>query len=190
LLEPTKGTQGREMTRNVRIASVLVLAGLLSVMAPTIASASTPLLSGYGGPGAGEQAIVGSVLLAPHGSGGSGGSSSGSAGSGGQPQSSVSASGGSTSSPTASGGSGPTVRSGSSSSSPSKSGGGTGGAAPQTGVHASAKATYVYPSSLRSNSTDSSLLGLSAGDVLALIAMILILGCVGALTLRLARLQP
>jgi len=57
-------------------ATLLALAGLS--MAPTFASAAGPLLSGYGGPGQGNQAILGSAVV----NGGSGGSSKGSGGGG------------------------------------------------------------------------------------------------------------
>ena len=63
------------MNRNIRIASALALAGFLAALAPLAAYAGSPLLSGYGGPGAGEQAIVGSTLIGgPRGGAGSGGS--------------------------------------------------------------------------------------------------------------------
>jgi hypothetical protein len=57
-------------------ATLLALAGLS--MAPTFASAAGPLLSGYGGPGQGNQAILGSAVV----NGGSGGGSKGSGGGG------------------------------------------------------------------------------------------------------------
>lgn len=68
------------------LAAMSLLAGL-AASAPAGALASGPLLSGYGGPGAGAQAIVGAALLNGPGSGGgsansgsSGGSSSSSGG--------------------------------------------------------------------------------------------------------------
>jgi hypothetical protein len=72
-----------------RIATTLTLAlfaGLVIVPAG-VAAPTGPLLSGYGGPGAGDQAILGSTLVGVSGrGGGSGGGSSGSSGgaSGGQ----------------------------------------------------------------------------------------------------------
>ncbi len=78
------------MTRKIWISSALALTTAMLVLAPTTAFAGSPLLSGYGGPGAGEQAILGSTLIGGSrgggaewigGSGGSGGASlSGSAG--------------------------------------------------------------------------------------------------------------
>jgi hypothetical protein len=55
----------------LRIAPVVL--GMLALGVPASASASNPLLSGYGGPGGGEQVILGSKLLPP--GGGSGGGS-------------------------------------------------------------------------------------------------------------------
>lgn len=50
---------------------------LLSALAAPAAYASSPILSGYGGPGAGEQVILGSHLLNTPSGGGSGGPSGG-----------------------------------------------------------------------------------------------------------------
>jgi hypothetical protein len=55
----------------------LVLTAGLCACAPTAALAGGPLLSGYGGPGAGSQAILGSTLLNGGGSHGGGGSRGG-----------------------------------------------------------------------------------------------------------------
>ncbi len=66
------------MRRNCIILGPLALLALLAAPAPA-ALAGGPLLSGYGGPGAGAQAIIGGTLLnGPR--GGSGGGSGGSAG--------------------------------------------------------------------------------------------------------------
>jgi hypothetical protein len=82
LLKPQK-TQGREgMTRHQRTISILLFVALLAAVIPSAALANS-LLSGYGGPGAGNQAILGSALLnTPKGGGGGG------AGGGGQVSSS------------------------------------------------------------------------------------------------------
>lgn len=55
--------------------SIIAIAALLATAgASTTASAASPLLSGYGGPGQGNQAILGSTVLnVPRGGGGSGG---------------------------------------------------------------------------------------------------------------------
>jgi hypothetical protein len=67
------------MTRNFKtatrrlpaIAFVGALAMLIVPQVATVATAGSPLLSGYGGPGAGDQTILGATLLnAPRSSGG------------------------------------------------------------------------------------------------------------------------
>jgi hypothetical protein len=73
--------QGRERMKRHRIAIILTVPLLLGgLLMPTGASAGT-MLSGYGGPGAGDQAILGSTLVG--GSGASGGGGAGSSGSSG-----------------------------------------------------------------------------------------------------------
>jgi len=61
------------MTRRCTIVLTLVLMAALSAAAPDAAPAGS-LLSGYGGPGQGNQAILGSALLNGPGGGGGGGS--------------------------------------------------------------------------------------------------------------------
>jgi hypothetical protein len=177
LLEPKKGTQGRGMNRKIRIASALALAGFLSASAPMAASAGSPLLSGYGGPGAGEQAIVGSTFLGgPH-----GGASSGGAGLGGL---GGTLSGAGNSTPTG----GRTGSGGSSSARRSPASGGASQAGAKLGR--AGTSAFVYPSSLRFASASSPALGISGGDLVLLAAIIATLALVGTLTIRLARLQP
>lgn len=205
LLEPKKGTQGREMHQNIKIVSALVLALalVLCALAPSVALADNPLLSGYGGPGAGEQAILGSTLLGgAGGDSGSGGSSGGSTGGGGGR-----AGTGTVSSAGATGG-------GSLASPPLSSAGSA--RARQTDSRAGDAATrrarerlggspvrragaprassggvsaYVYPSTPRAASYDSPVLGISGGDLLAIVATIATLALLGVLTIRLGRLQ-
>jgi hypothetical protein len=180
LLKPKKGTQGREMNRKIRIASTLALAGVLLVSMPAVASAISPLLSGYGAPGTGEQAIIGSTLLGGrHGGTGSGGAGLG--GSGGT------LSGGGNSTSTGPGGG----RAESGGSISARSGAGSGGAS-QAGAQAGRAGTsaFVYPSSLRSASVSSPALGISGGDLVLLAGIIATLALVGTLTIRLVRLQP
>lgn len=169
------------MNRKIRLASAVALAGFLLAFAPWTAFAGTPLLSGYGSPGAGEQAIVGSTLLGgPNGGAGSGGSP-GSSGSSGTRQGGYVRSlprGGLPSTGTGNG------RVGSRSSSTGRSD----GAGTPTG-HADTT-VFAYPESLRSASAGSPLLGLSGGDLALLAGIVAILVLVGTLTLRLARLQP
>jgi hypothetical protein len=60
----------------------LVLLAIISAVMPSSASAASPLLGGYGGPGQGNQAILGSALLnGPRGGGGTGAGSPGASGS-------------------------------------------------------------------------------------------------------------
>lgn len=71
------------MQRQRTIVSTLALLAGVCASAPAAALAGPPLLSGYGGPGAGAQTIVGAALVNGPGGGSSGGSSgSGSAGGG------------------------------------------------------------------------------------------------------------
>ncbi len=206
LLEPKKGTQGREMNRRARIASRLAVAsaaGCLALLAPLSAHAGSPLLSGYGGPGAGEQAIIGSTFLGgSHAGGGSGGGSSGSTGPGSSATGSsttlsgvgastrAGAQSGSTAARAGSpGGSISAARRGAGS---SQAGGATAAKAGRTGANASVGAgssAFAYPSALRSTSA-SPALGLSGGDLALLAGMILALALIGLFTMRLARLQP
>jgi hypothetical protein len=218
LLKPSQGTHGREMNRNRRIASALALAGFLCMPVSSTAVAAGPQLSGYGGPGAGEQTILGSTLLGGAGGGSGGGSASGgsggassSGGSGGSGSSRGAAQAGSGGSAAGGAGSSTTRRSGGgisggSSGAPGGSTGGTsassGGGAPTNThsaqpvggkIHSSARAAvtgvYVYPSSLRLASSDSSAFAISGGDVLVLIVVVLAIALVGVLTMRLGRLQ-
>jgi hypothetical protein len=177
------------MNRKIRIASALALTGFLSASAPMAAFAASPLLSGYGGPGSGEQAIVGSTFLAgPHGGAGSGGSS-GSAGSGGAglDGSGGTLSDGGNSTLTGAGGG----RAGSEGSSSARSGAGSAGAS-QAGAQAGRAGTsaFAYPSSLRSAPANSPALGISGSDLVLPAGIIATLALIGTLTIRLARLQP
>jgi hypothetical protein len=190
LLEPKKGTQGREMNCKIRIAAALALTGLLTAATPLTAFAGSPLLSGYGGPGAGEQSIVGSTLLnAPHGGGGSGGSpgTGGSAGTSNGPGASTS--GGTTSNGQGVGLTGAAGSAGSSTSTDAGNAGRASRSGPSSGTQVNRANAYVYPSSLSSTPADTPALGISSGDVFPLIGMIATLALIGAITLRLARLQ-
>ena len=158
------------MNRKTRMASALILADLVLVSLPAPASATGPLLSGYGGPGAGEQSLIGSTLLSgPRGGAGS----SGSPNAGGP--SSVTAlgrSGGGSDRSTAPVGESRGV------SHPSRHG------SVQASAHPNA---YVY--SNFSPSAASSLLGMAGDELLLLVSIIAGLGLTGALTRRLAVLQ-
>jgi hypothetical protein len=184
------------MTRKIWISSVLALAGAMLVLAPTTAFAGSPLLSGYGGPGAGEQAILGSTLVG--GSGGGAGGSSSSGGSGGANLSgsagaSTSSAGGTSSRGSGSArGSGVGAANAGSGSRDTTSKGGANARGPQgersTGIGGAASA-YVYSTSQGSVASASPLTGISSGDVLLLVGILTTLGLVAVLTLRLSRLQ-
>jgi hypothetical protein len=190
VLNAEEGTQGREMKRKIRIASALALAGFLSVSAPLAASAGTPMLSGYGGPGAGEQAIIGSTLLGgPRGGAGSGGSSWSSSSS-----SNVARDSNGRQATNSAGAGRATGTSPSGSSSSSKSAPVIRGGAPRPArsdaSHAGGAGVYVYPSAPASAQGGSSVIGISGRDILPLIGIMAMLGLIGLLTVGLARLQP
>jgi hypothetical protein len=177
------------MHQKTKILSALGLACVGAyLLAPAGALAGSPLLSGYGGPGTGEQAILGSTLVGGSGGGsGSGGSSGGSTGGrhgAGAASSSATTGGSSASGPSASGAG--SARAGQTQSSAGKAvpqrGGGT--RAGRAGVSA-----YVYQSTLRAASYDSPALGVSSGDLLAVVATIATLALLGAVTIRFGRLQ-
>jgi hypothetical protein len=199
LLKPQKRAQGREMNQKSRMASALILAGVLAVSFPSAVYATSPLLSGYGGPGTGEQAIIGSTLI--NGSQGGGGSS-GSSGSGGSSSSSgigaseapngggLTSPGGSTSRSENGGRHGSVGSRGSAS--PTGNGAGSISGARRDGrtSHASKYPNaYVYPDSAQSASVSASTLGISGGDLLVLVGVLGALGLLGALTARLRGLQ-
>jgi hypothetical protein len=200
LLTPMKRNPRLGMTRKIWISSALPLAAAMLVLAPTTAFAGSPLLSGYGGPGAGEQAVIGSTLIGGSRGGGAGGSSSsgGSGGAGlpGPAGASTSAGGG-----TASTGSGSarglkTGTTNAGSGSGARGGASKGGATSQaprsrraTGVVVGSASAYVYPTSQGSIPSASPLSGISSGGVLLLIGTLAMLGLVAVLTLRLSRLQ-
>jgi hypothetical protein len=71
------------MTTRSKIARIAAMLALSIALTPTAAQASS-LLSGYGGPGQGNQAILGAALLnGPSGGGGGGGSTGGGSSGGG-----------------------------------------------------------------------------------------------------------
>jgi hypothetical protein len=182
LLKPVQ-TQGREgMTTHQRITSIFVFAALLVAAMPATAPANS-LLSGYGGPGEGNQAILGSALLnAPKGGGGSGAAggsqSSGSQTSGTQsgeaaaPQSTHGSSG-------ATKGSARRRKEGARATrTPTR------GTAPQ----AAKGASVIYPAASREVTTGGSrALGLSGADFVYIILALGVLALTGFLTVRLTR---
>src|ERR1700722_10511019 len=189
------------MKRKIWIATALVFASSLAAGLPLAAHASSPLLSGYGGPGAGEQAIIGSTLLhGPRGGSGAGGSAS-ATGPG---------SGGSTSSPTTTGAGQASSAAGPSGGSSAAGGasasgrslehrGSNGEASPRyssgasrsgSGSGANPAHAYVYPSAIASSAGVSSGISISATDVLLFIGIGATLGLIAVFTVRLVRLQP
>lgn len=177
------------MTRTIWIASTLALVVSLGAV-PTSAFAVSPLLSGYGGPGAGEQAIVGSTLLGgPRGGSGPGGLS----GSDGSP---LAASGGRSSNGSAALGSHRADRSRTSESQTysgstgSAAAGDSGSRTARSGAPPVDRAGVGRYESSQGSAGDSLVVGMSSGDVLALAGILVALTLIGTLTVRLAKLQP
>ena len=168
----------RKINRGVMIASVVVLA------LPAFARAN-PLLSGYGAPGQGSQALLGSTLAGPRGggSGGSGGSSGAPAPPIEQAPSAAAAATGE--SKAGQGGSerhAPAGTSRSASSQSGASGADTGGSAPAPGAAVPPNVALARKSSVHTDAA-----GLSGGD-LALIALAIgVIFATGLLTARIAR---
>lgn len=167
--------QGR-MTSHRRIFLSGAVAAALSAGMPTLAAASS-LLSGYGGPGQGSQAILGSTLLGgSSGGGGSTGSSSGSFRYGEQP-------GGTESSVTSSASAG-------GSSGRKSTGGDNSGLAGSGGVSDGGASTYPASSAGRANEAGAvapETLGLSGEDLPYILLAFAGLAMTGVLTRQLAR---
>lgn len=203
LLTPMKRNPRLGMTRKIWISSALAVATAMLVLAPTT-FAGSPLLSGYGGPGAGEQAILGSTLVGgSRGGGASGLGGSGSSGGAGLSGSAgVSSGGGHGTSSTGSGSTpgakvgaanaGSGARGGTSKGETTSSKGGITSQAPRrraTGAVGGSASAYVYPTSQGSIPSASPLSGISSGGALLLVGILATLALVAVLTLRLSRLQ-
>jgi len=169
------------MNRHQRITSVIVFVALIAAAFPGAALASS-LLSGYGGPGEGSQAVLGSALLnAPKGGGG-GGAGAGSLGSGqassgqsGVAAASPGAKAGATSKRAAHKGSSGRTRS-----AKPAAGGGT--------AQASHTRAVIYPAASREVTIGGSrALGLSGADLVYIILALGVLALTGLLTVRLTR---
>ena len=155
--------------------SILVLLATLSAAAPAAAAAS-PLLSGYGGPGQGNQAILGSALL--NGSGG------GSAGTGASPVTI----GGANGTPNRATAPGQTTAGGSSQHVTGAAPRGTGPKGAGRGGEVSGVASSAYPASeQRGAAQPSGTLGLSGEDLLYILLALTTLAFAGVLTRRLTR---
>jgi hypothetical protein len=160
------------------IASTLALIVGLGVYAPATATASGPLLSGYGGPGAGSQVIVGSGLI-----GGGGASSGGSGGGSGAGSPGIATSVGSSTSGTA-----------------SRASAGAGSQGERSSSHASARGSATHPGAAGATppipnlqagqaANASSPAWFSGANLLALLLAAGVLVLLGLATVRLARTQ-
>jgi hypothetical protein len=178
------------MNHKIRTTAALVLACSLLASIPAVAYAGGPLLSGYGGPGAGEQAIIGSTLIGGARGGGSGGA--GGADAGGP----ASAAGGGHGAGTAGESYGSTTTTTTTTETPTNAPvGGVRGAgsassrSPSQAAHRrSSRAAFVYPNPRRASAGDSSVIGISAADVFPIVGIVAILTLIGVLTVRFARL--
>jgi hypothetical protein len=178
------------MTSHRNILFTLILLTAISV-AMTSSALAGPLLGGYGGPGEGNQAILGSALLGGAGSGGSSGSSGGSSGSAGSSPNTTVGAGTQTgrsqadAAPPGSSGHGSTAgevgrrSAGGASHSPSGSGKASGGVA------------RAYPvlsgDRVASSPSASETLGLSGADLAYVLLALCVLVGTGVLTRRLAQ---
>jgi len=160
------------MTSHRTILSILTLLAILAAAIPSSAPAN-PLLSGYGGPGEGSQATLGSALLG-------GGAGSGPSG------------------PTGSSLTGPPVGQGSTTSTDShgrkRAAGGASHPRGEAG-ETSAGAAGAYPDSSREETSQLALgspetLGLSGVDLLYILLALGALACTGLLTRRLTQTPP
>lgn len=174
------------MTTHQRITSILVFAALVAAALPGTAAANS-LLSGYGGPGEGNQAILGSALLnAPKGGGGSRSGSGGAGVSQGSGSQTSGVQGGETAAPRSTHG----------------SSGGTKGSARRrkegaratkpavqdTASQPAKGASVIYPAASHEVTTGGSrALGLSGADFVYIILALGVLAVTGFLTVRLTR---
>lgn len=198
------------MHQKIKIVSALVPALALVVcgLLPPVALAGGPLLSGYGGPGAGEQSILGSTLVGGSGGGSGSGGASGSGGGSGSGGSSGGSTGGSQGGGGAASSTGATGGSSAVDAGPGQAGtaksrtgealtrrgrrrlGGSAAVRPGTAsVGRAGVNAYVYPTTLHAASYSSPVLGISGGDLLALVVTIATLALLGVLTIRMGRLQ-
>jgi hypothetical protein len=147
-----------------------------ALTAPSATAAANPLLSGYGGPGQGSQAILGSALVnGPGGGGGGAGGANGSAPAAADSREGVVARG---------------VSTGAAVGGQSKPSGRTArGALGQAKTRPSAAAIGLYPASERAENAQG-VLGLSADDLLYMILALGALVVAGVFTRRLARGRP
>jgi hypothetical protein len=170
------------MTRHQWTISIGVFIALLAAAIPSAALANS-LLSGYGGPGEGNQAILGSALVnTPKGGGGGGaGGSSGSSSGQASSSQSVEATSSRSSGATGAGKSSSVGRSGKRTAASKR---GDRGAPARTARGGS----VIYPAASSEVTTDGSrTLGLSGADFAYIILALGVLAMTGFLTMRLAR---
>jgi|GEM_PF-1344496 len=198
LLMPIRNPRQGKMTRHRSSRFILLMLSLTLtaavLVAPGSASAGS-LLSGYGGPGGGTQALLGSTLVGGRSSGAGGGGSSGasSALSGTQVSgagSGVSSQGGGAGAGEGKGG--PAATGASSGRAGAKHGGVSGSAS--TGTSAKGSAAYTSSGALRPSAgivaaRDSSPLGLTGTDVWLLVFVLGVLAITMGLTRAVARMQ-
>jgi hypothetical protein len=175
------------MTRHHRTISIVVFVALLVAATPSMALANS-LLSGYGGPGEGNQAILGSALVnTPKGGGGGGaGGSSGGQVSSSAPAESASpqSAGGASSQAGGASGAGKSTSAGRAKQRAAARKRGDRGA---TGSNAGSRAV-IYPAASSELATGGSrTLGLSGADFAYIILALGVLALTGFLTMRLAR---
>jgi hypothetical protein len=170
------------MTSHRTISSTLTLLAVLMTVASSTASANS-LLSGYGGPGEGNQVILGSALLGGKGGGGSSGGSSGSTLSSSSSTPSVDTKAGGSATPTNS------KRRGSTARGKDKRTAGRASGSQSRGEEASGSAARAYPVSAPGNTSTgaSETLGLSGEDLGYVLLALVVLAFTGLATRRLAR---
>ena len=180
--------------RTIISTGFLLAALVVGLPAPALAS---PLLSGYGGPGQGNQAILGSALLnGPRGGGGSGnGSSGGSSGASGSSSSTGTEGGASSSAPvtgtsgkSAPSGSGGSGSGGSGTTSDATRGSARKGSRQGAQREATAAAASFYPASERTVAGEQTgAFGMSGDDLLYIVLAVGTLAFMGVFTRRLGR---
>jgi hypothetical protein len=173
--------------------TIIVIGGLLVALAaalpaPVLASS---LLSGYGGPGQGNQAILGSALVNGGRGGGSGGASGGSSSTNAGDGEASSAANGTGTSPSSSGsGASGGGKSGTASAPKGRREGGrrgTGKSGEEGTPAADRSAASFYPASERVPAGEGSgVLGLSGADLIYIILAVGVLAFMGVVTARLA----
>jgi hypothetical protein len=169
------------MTRHRKITPAVGLCLALAVVIPGAAQAS-PILSGYGGPGQGNQAILGSALLnSPSGGGGGGSAGGGSGASGATGEIALPAT-------TTSVGAARTSHGSASKQSPARGQSSPVGSSPQRAAQARVDAASAYLAAERGHPAgQSGALGLGGQDVLYIILALAALAMVAVFTRRLAQ---